>query len=250
MRTFGLIGYPLSHSFSKKYFTEKFQSLHLEDCAYFPFEINSVELLPGLIDGNPELLGLNVTRPYKESVLAMMHDIDPVATATRSVNTIKIIRGSKEIRLSGFNTDAYGFETSITPHLKNRHKKALILGTGASSRTVAYVLTKMGIDFTFVSRSGVQPASSYSEINARKMSEYQLVVNTTPVGTWPDSDAFPDLPYDALTPDHLLFDLVYNPEESLFLKKGKAQGATTLNGFEMLKLQADKSWEIWNTNRY
>jgi len=250
MRTFGLIGYPLSHSFSKKYFTEKFHSLHLEDCAYHPFEIESIELLPGLLESHPDLIGLNVTRPYKESVMAKMHETDAVATATRAVNTIKIIRGTHETRLSGFNTDAYGFENSIAPHLKNRHTKALILGTGASSRTVAFVFHKMGIDFAFVSRSGLPPALSYSEINDSVMAEYQVVVNTTPVGTFPDSDAFPGIPYDALTPDHLLFDLVYNPEESQFLKKGKAQGSAILNGYEMLRLQADKSWEIWNTNGY
>jgi shikimate dehydrogenase len=245
MRTFGLIGYPLSHSFSKKYFTDKFHSLHLDDCAYHAFEINSIELLPDLIRRNPELIGLNVTRPYKESVMAFLHSTDEIAASTRAVNTIRILRDANETRLSGFNTDAYGFETSVTPYLKNSHRKALILGTGASSRTVAYVFNKLGIEYAFVSRSGLPSSFSYTDLHAR-LSEYQVVVNTTPVGTWPDTNAFPGIPYDALTPDHLLFDLVYNPEESQFLKKGKARGAATLNGFEMLKLQAEKSWEIWN----
>jgi shikimate dehydrogenase len=175
----------------------------------------------------------------------LLHTTDAIAAATKAVNTIRITRQRNEIELSGFNTDAYGFETSIRPFLKRDHKKALILGTGASSRTVAYVFGKLGVEYAFVSRTG-KATLSYEQLNKEVISGYHLIVNTTPAGTWPEVNASPDIPYSFLSPEHLLFDLVYNPEESLFLSKGKAMGAVTLNGYEMLKHQAERAWEIWN----
>jgi len=245
MRNYGLIGYPLAHSFSKKYFAEKFRALRRTDCAYNNYELSSISGLPEIIRKDPCLLGLNVTRPYKESVFNLLNGTDPVAAATRAVNTIRITRSENQIRLLGYNTDAYGFETSLAPFLDSRHKKALVLGTGATSRTVAYVLGKTGIECGFVSRTGTS-GMTYTQLDERILSEFSVIVNTTPVGTWPDVQQSPDIPYQHLTAKHLLFDMVYNPEESLFLQKGKAQGSVTLNGYQMLTSQADKAWEIWN----
>jgi shikimate dehydrogenase len=244
MRVYGLVGFPLSHSFSKKYFTEKFLALNLSDCSYDNFEIPDLAKLPEIIQQLPSLAGLNVTRPYKEEVIDLLNDIHPLAATIRAVNTIQIVREEK-IKLKGYNTDAYGFEKSIGRHLNRRQRKALILGTGATARTVAFVFGKLGIEYAFVSRSSAT-ALSYSDLNAKLMADYPVIVNTTPVGTWPNTNEFPPLPYNELTPEHLLFDMVYNPEESRFLKNGRDRGASTVNGLEMLKFQAEKSWEIWN----
>lgn len=243
MKQYGLIGYPLAHSFSKKYFTEKFQREHIVDCAYENFPLVDIDELPILLQSQKALLGLNVTIPYKESVFKYIDKLDETAREIGAVNTINIAGG----KLTGFNTDVYGFMQSITRMLEPYHHQALILGTGGSSKAVAWSLKKMGIAFQFVSRNPEGPEEiTYAEAG-RQISQSKIIINTTPTGMYPYIDASPDIPYEKLTASHLLFDLVYNPEETLFLKQGKAQQAKIKNGLEMLQLQAEKSWQIWNT---
>ncbi|MBK9731929.1 MAG: shikimate dehydrogenase [Chitinophagaceae bacterium] len=243
MKHFGLIGYPLTHSFSKKYFGDKFQRENIADCVYENFPLVSVEEFPVLIQSQKDIIGLNVTIPYKESVMSFLEEIDETAREIGAVNTIRISDG----KLKGFNTDAYGFMQSIMKLLEPHHNNALILGTGGSSKAVAWSLKKMGIDFQFVSRhpSGIDEIS-YEVANA-DIRHCKIIINTTPVGMYPLVTAAPDISYENITPSHLLFDLIYNPEETLFLKKGKARQAKTKNGLEMLQLQAERSWQIWNT---
>ncbi len=250
MQLFGLIGYPLSHSFSKKYFTEKFEHEGLKDCMYENFPMENITGLPALIKSQKELRGLNVTIPHKQSVIPYLTDMSDEAKAIGAVNAIKIIHRSSPVAhelLTGYNTDAFGFENSLKPLLQSHHKKALVLGTGGASKAVAYVMNKLGIEFLFVSRkkSG-DKIISYDQLNDEIIGNNLLIINTTPLGTYPDISSFPPVPYEHISKKHLLYDLVYNPEETLFLQKGKEKGAAVQNGLTMLKLQAEKAWEIWN----
>ena len=259
MKKFGLIGYPLTHSFSKKYFTEKFEKEGFEDCVYEAFPLPNLSDLPELIKANPDLCGLNVTVPHKIGVLFYLDKIDPAAKAIDAVNCIKIVNqhpveaffsgelSTLKVRLEGFNTDAYGFETSLKPLLKRHHTKALILGAGGAARAVAYVLHKLGISYTHVSRRSIKKQLSYQQLTGDVIKDNLLIINTTPVGTSPHTEASPEIPYEFVTSKHLLYDLVYNPEETVFLRRGKEQGAAVKNGLEMLHLQAEKAWEIWNS---
>jgi len=247
MKQFGLIGYPLSHSFSAQYFSEKFFRENIHDCRYELFPIQNISELELLIKNNIFIKGLNVTIPYKESIIPFLTSIDNTAKEIGAVNTIRII-DNKNFILHGYNTDAFGFEESIKPLLKKDHQKALILGTGGASRAVAYVLKKLGIEFLFVSRNknGTNSILQYNELNRKIILTHQLIINTTPLGMFPNINEMPDIPYDFITKDHLLFDLVYNPSETLFMKKGIEKNASVSNGLQMLYLQAERSWQIWN----
>lgn len=242
MRLFGLIGYPLTHSFSGKYFAEKFKREGLSEHRYDLFSIPTIGELQDILDQHPDLCGLNVTIPYKEQVLPFLDEIDDVVTEIQACNCIKISNG----KLKGFNTDVTGFEISLKEQLKPHHKKALILGTGGASKAVEFVLRKLGIGFKYVSRKKTPNNFSYSELDADIISYYQLIINTTPVGTYPAVNEAPDIPYESLTTQHYLFDLVYNPAKTLFLQKGEEKGAVIKNGYDMLLIQADESWRIWN----
>ena len=247
MKKYGLLGYPLTHSFSKKYFSEKFENENI-DSAYDNFEIDSISKFPEIIQNNPELVGLNVTIPYKEQVIPFLHELNDSAQKIGAVNTIKIQRMGTEIKLRGFNTDTYGFENSLQALLKPEHKKALILGTGGASKALKYVLEKLGIEYISASIEELKENEiRYEDINEQMMQERLVIINATPLGTYPKVDTFPNIPYEYITEKHLLFDLVYNPEETQFLARGKAKGARTKNGYEMLLLQAKKSYEIWNS---
>lgn len=240
-KLFGLIGYPLGHSFSQGYFTEKFKSLGLHDHQYQNFPIADLSAFPELIAQHPQLCGLNVTIPHKQNIIPYLHVLDDQAAAVGAVNCIRIDNG----KLTGFNTDVDGFKMSIKPFLENHYERALILGTGGAAKAVAYVLRQWGIPFHFVSRQKGVDAVAYTDINADSIAHYKLIINTTPMGMFPDAAAAPELPYEALSPSHFLYDLIYNPEETKFLQLGKLAGAKTMNGMSMLRLQAEKSWEIW-----
>lgn len=242
MRLFGLIGKPLTHSFSKAFFTEKFTTEQITDCEYRNFELPSIEALPGLIKDHPELCGLNVTIPYKKDVIPYLQQATEVVQETGACNCIRIEDG----RLHGHNTDVTGFRQSLQSVLKPHHKNALVLGTGGSSVAVQYALKKMGIGYNLVSREQKQGAISYRQIDRNLIMDHPLIINTSPVGMFPHIDAAPEIPYEYLGAAHLLFDLIYNPQQTLFLKRGAAQGAATCNGYQMLVLQAEESWKIWN----
>ncbi len=242
IKQFGLIGYPLSHSFSKGYFANKFRQETITDCAYDVFPLEKIEDFELLCNKHKNLLGLNVTIPYKQSIIPFLDELHEEAKAIGAVNTIKFINGKK----IGYNSDCYGFEMSLKPLLKPHHTSALILGTGGASKAVEYVLKKLGIQFQYVSRNKNDKAISYDDVNSFIMHHSTLIINTSPLGMYPNIESAPEIPYDAITDQHLLYDLVYNPEETLFLKRGKEHGAQTKNGLEMLHLQANRSWEIWN----
>ena len=248
MKSFGLIGYKLGHSFSKKFFTEKFQNEELIDCEYVNFELDSINEFPELFKRNDHIFGLNCTIPYKQQLIPFLDEICEEAAGIGAVNTVKVVRQDNKLKLEGYNTDAYGFEHSFRPFLKEHHKKALILGTGGASKAVKYVLNKLNI--TYLSATTKEILSdgeiSYNKITPELLSEYLIIIQTTPLGMYPKTDTFPDLPYHSLTPNHLLYDLVYNPEETQFMIKGIERGATVSNGLQMLHLQALKAWEIWN----
>lgn len=247
MKKYGLLGYPLTHSFSKRYFTEKFERENI-DASYDNFEIDTIKKFPGIIKSQTELSGMNVTIPYKEQVIPYLDELNDSAREIGAVNTIKIIKGDKGIQLKGFNTDTYGFENSLKPLLKEYHKKALILGTGGASKALKYVLDKLNIKFISASIEELKEKEiRYEDIDETMMNERTLIINATPLGTYPRIETFPNIPYQFINQKHLLFDLVYNPEVSQFLQKGKEHGATIKNGYEMLLLQAIKSYEIWNT---
>ena len=244
MRQFGLIGYPLTHSFSKKYFSEKFQREGISDARYDTFPLESIEQFPGLVEQFPDLCGLNVTIPYKKAVIPYLDALDPAAEAIGAVNCIRRYNG----KLSGYNTDAIGFEQSLVPLLQPHPGKALILGTGGASFAVRYVLGKLGIPYTFVSRNSDRKGIlRYSDLGEQEMRDYTLIINATPVGMSPREQEAPDIPYEYLGSGHLLYDLIYNPERTLFLAMGEQQGARIKNGMEMLYLQAEGSWAIWNS---
>ncbi len=244
----GLIGYPLTHSFSAKYFAEKFQNEGIEGFTYENFEIPKIEDFPEVIKNNPEIVGLNVTIPYKEQIIPYLDELDEEAKEIGAVNTVKVIRTENGIKLKGYNTDIYGFRETLKPLLKMHHYKALILGTGGAAKAVEYVLKKIGLSVLYVSRN---PASekerSYEELNEFAVKDFPVIVNSTPLGMHPKVDACPALPYDYLSEDNLLYDLIYNPAETLFMRKGAEKGAIVQNGLGMLKLQAEKAWEIWNS---
>jgi shikimate dehydrogenase len=247
MKNYGLIGYPLSHSFSKKHFAEKFAALEIIDCFYDLFPLENINNFPQLLTKVDNLVGLNVTIPYKEQVLPFLDEIDADAKAIGAVNTIKINNG----KLKGFNTDVYGFKQSLLPIINKKYTKAtklkaLILGTGGASKAVFHALKQLGIDTKFVSRNPKNGQFAYHDLTKEIIASHQIIVNTTPLGTSPNIHAFPNIPYQFLTSSHLLYDLVYNPEVSAFLQKGLEQETTIKNGLEMLHLQAEKAWEIWN----
>jgi shikimate dehydrogenase len=243
MRLFGLIGFPLSHSFSKKFFTEKFENEQIANCRYELFPIATADEMPKLIVSNPSLCGLNVTIPHKLNVIPYLNAIDAAAKEIGAVNCISI----KQNSIKGYNTDAYGFTESLRPLLEEHHQKALILGDGGAAKAVKYSLNQLQIPFLVVSRNPDQNGISYEGITPEIIAEYQLIINTTPLGMSPNIESFPDIPYQFLGPKHLAYDLVYNPAETAFLNKAKTQGAKIKNGLEMLYLQAERSWYIWNT---
>ena len=259
MKKYGLIGYPLTHSFSKKYFTDKFAKEGYEDREYELYPLQNLSDLPELINDTHDLCGLNVTVPHKIGVMFYLDKIDPAARAIDAVNCIKIVNhqpveaffsgelSSMKVRLEGYNTDAYAFEESLKPLLKKHHQKALVLGNGGASRSVTFVLNKLDISYKLVSRRAIGKQLLYKQLTADVMKERLLIINTTPLGTAPNIEGCPEIPYQLLTSKHLLYDLVYNPAETEFLKRGKEKGASIKNGLEMLHLQAEKSWEIWNS---
>ena len=246
MKHLGLIGYPLSHSFSVKYFTEKFRREGITEFDYVNYPIQSVRELKPLLEEKEDLIGLNVTIPHKKEVIPLLDEIDPEAAEIGAVNTIRIKRSPGNIHLKGYNSDAYGFRESLIPLLGAGHSYALVLGTGGASKAVTYVLEQLGINFQYVSRTPPEGQLHYLDLCYAVMKKHTLIVNTTPLGTYPNTSAFPNIPYDLLTPDHVLYDLVYNPPETEFLRLGRQKGARIMNGHEMLVLQAEKSWEIWN----
>lgn len=248
MKHFGLIGYPLTHSFSKKFFTEKFRTENIDAC-YTNFEIQDIAELTAIIKENRELSGLNVTIPYKQQVIPYLDTLEGSAKEIGAVNTIRIIRHNENITLQGYNTDTWGFENSIKPLLKPHHKNALILGTGGASKAVKYVLKHSGIQFVSASTSaagkGDPAVIHYNTIDKKLMEKCLVIINATPLGTYPDVETYPPIPYEYITNRHLLYDLVYNPPITVFLEKGQAQGAIIKNGYDMLIGQALKSYDIW-----
>ena len=244
MKHFGLIGFPLGHSFSKKFFTEKFKQENI-DAQYDLYELANLLELENLLT-ETELYGLNVTIPYKEQVIQHLDELDDTAAEIGAVNVIKFIRKVGSLSLKGYNSDAIGFENSLAPLLKPYHQKALILGTGGASKAIDYTLRKLGITTTFVSRTAKPDSLTYDQLNEDILNKNLVIINASPVGTFPHADECPNIPYQFLTDKHLLFDAVYNPAETLFLKKGKEQKAQILNGEGMLTGQAIAAWKIWN----
>lgn len=242
-KKFGLLGKNISYSFSKGYFTEKFKKINFTHYSYKNFNVESIEQFPKIIAETKNLKGMNVTIPYKETVIPFLSKLSKNAKTIGAVNTIKI---SKNGTLKGYNTDFHGFKKSIKPLLKKHHQKALILGTGGASKAVAFALRKLGIEFDFVSRNPSEYELSYAELNQELFSEYHIIINTTPVGTFPDTEKCPELDYSLFTDKHIAYDLIYNPEETKFLRLAKENGATIKNGYDMLIYQAEKAWEIWN----
>ena len=247
MKRYGLLGYPLTHSFSKRFFTEMFEEENI-DATYENFEIDSIDKFPEIVQDNPEVVGFNVTIPYKEQVIQFLDELNDSAQQIGAVNTIKVKRSGENVYLKGFNTDTHGFETSLRPLLKDYHNKALILGTGGASKALKYVLEKLGIDYISASIEELHTNEiRYEDIDKQMMKERLLIINATPLGTYPKVDTFPTIPYEFVTKKHLLFDLVYNPEVTQFMARGKERGATVKNGYEMLLNQALKAYEIWNS---
>ena len=246
MRYFGLIGHPLSHSFSQKYFTEKFEKENIAGCQYNLHDLESINEFPDLIKNQKGLVGLNVTIPYKQDVIQFLDEMDDIATEAGAVNTIVVSGKEGKTHLKGYNTDVYGFVNSIKPHIQE-NAKALVLGTGGASKAVEFALNKMDIEMQFVSRTAKEGIMSYDDLTEDLVREHQVIINSSPIGMSPNVDQAPAIPYDGISSQHVLFDLVYNPLETLFLKKGKQNGAVTINGLKMLHLQAEKAWEIWNS---
>ncbi len=242
-KVFGLIGYPLSHSFSKKYFNEKFQKEGIENTVYQNFEIDNITLFKNVVK-EENLIGLNVTIPYKQEVIPFLDELHPAAKKIGAVNVIKL----KDGKLIGYNSDYYGFINSLKKLVKGslQHKKALLLGTGGASKAVKVALEDEGVSVQYVSRNKSEGIISYTDLNKEIIEVSDIIVNCSPLGMYPKVDACPDIPYSFINSKHILYDLVYNPEETLFMKKGKENGAVVSNGLEMLVLQAEKAWEIWN----
>jgi shikimate dehydrogenase len=242
-RVYGLIGKNSSYSFSKKYFTDKFVLGNLIECTYENFDLQNIEEFPNLIANNPDLKGLNVTIPYKETIIPYLNKLSKNAAQIGAVN---VIRFTKKGKLKGYNSDYYGFMKSLKPLLQAHHKKALILGTGGAAKAVAFALNQLQILYTFVSREEKAGMIDYDRINVTTFDNYHIIINCTPLGTSPNTSASPPIPYQFFTEKHIAFDLIYNPEETQFLKKAKKNGAVTKNGYEMLVFQAEKAWKIWN----
>lgn len=237
---FGLVGKNISYSFSKGYFAKKFSKMNLDDHSYENFDLPEISEF-SQIKTDPDIIGLNVTIPYKQDVIPYLNDLDSKAEKIGAVNTIKFGKNG----LKGFNTDAYGFQKSLEPFLQPHHQKALILGTGGASKAIAFVLDELNISHTSVSRKPGPKQYAYTDLTKEIMLEHHIIINCTPLGTHPDITAKPDIPYACLNDKHLLYDLIYNPEKTAFLKMGEVQGATITNGLRMLELQAEKAWEIW-----
>ena len=245
MDKYGLIGYPLGHSFSISYFNQKFADEGI-NARYMNFEIPNIENLIEVLDSNPELKGLNVTIPYKEKVMEYLDLISPEARAIGAVNVIRVTHEGNNIKLKGFNSDVIGFTQSIEPMLEKHHQKALILGTGGASKAINYGLKSLGLETVYVSRYRRPETICYEDITPEVVREYNVIVNCTPVGMFPKTEQCPNLPYEAMDENNILYDLIYNPDETLFMKRGAEQGANVKNGLEMLLLQAFASWEFWN----
>jgi shikimate dehydrogenase len=243
MRQYGLIGFPLGHSFSQKYFSEKFLQEHIKNAEFLNFSLPKVEDVENIFKDHPQLKGLAITIPYKKSIIKYLDETDDVVKKISACNCIKITKEKK----AGFNTDIIGFEKSFIKHLKPYHKKALILGTGGASVAVEFVLNKLGIAYLIVSRQPYGKAISYADVTNEILNEYSIIINCTPLGTYPDVQQAPLLPYNLLNASHYLFDLVYNPQLTKFLAYGKQAGCTIQNGYEMLVLQAEENWKIWNS---
>lgn len=248
MKTYGLIGYPLEHSFSAKFFNEKFQKEKI-DAEYLNFEIEHIFDLRRVLLFNPHLKGLNVTIPHKEAVIDFLDDVSPIAKKIGAVNVIKIERGFGDTygyKLKGYNTDYIGFKDSIAPLINPEyHREALVLGTGGASKAVCCALETLGVKWTYVSRTPREGALTYDTLTPETVADNKIIINTTPLGTFPNIEEYPTIPYEALSSQHLLYDLVYNPTETTFLKKGRQMSAATKNGAEMLELQALAAWDIW-----
>lgn len=244
MYKYGLVGRNISYSFSRKYFSEKFSREGIA-ATYENFDLKDIKKFPDLLVVNPRLKGLNVTIPYKQAIFPFLDILDPIAEEIGAVNTIKI---ENDGSLTGYNTDYYGFAEALKPHLTLNHTRALILGTGGASKAVNYTLKSLGIETRFVSRSPSKNALSYKDLSAEVMAAHTLIVNTTPLGTFPKTEDFPAIPVDNINSQHLLFDLIYNPPKTTLMQLAKEKGATILNGQKMLELQAEKAWEIWNKN--
>ena len=249
MKTYGLIGHRLGHSFSRNFFSEKFTRENLPDHEYRNFELDSIAEFPDIFEQQKNICGLNCTIPYKQQIMPYLDQIDGEAAQIGAVNTIKIDYADGKRVLKGFNTDLYGFENSLRPMLEGKHRKALILGTGGASKAIRFLFNKMGIEYLSATTKVDlgEKEIGYNRLDGQLMKEYLIIINATPLGTFPKVDTCPDIPYQSITSNHVLFDLVYNPEETLFLKNGKVKGAKTKNGLEMLHLQALKAWEIWNS---
>jgi len=243
MHKLGLLGRNISYSFSRNYFKVKFEKEQITNITYENFDIDDISKFPSIIKNTKGLKGLNVTIPYKQVVMPYLNDIDDTAKEIGAVNTIKIEENGK---LTGYNTDCYGFEESLKPYLKPHHKTVLILGTGGASKAIAYVLKKLGLSFHYVSRTpSAEVDFTYADLNETIIKQHDIIINCTPLGTFPNIENCPDIPYHAITNNHILYDLIYNPAETTFLKKGKEKNAITINGLKMLELQAEKSWSIW-----
>lgn len=242
----GLLGRNISYSFSRNYFSQKFEKEGLaNEYVYVNFDIQTIAEFNSIVKNNPDIIGMNVTIPYKEEIISFLDELSDTAKAIGAINTIKILPDGK---LQGHNTDYFGFTESLKPLLKSHHKKALILGTGGAAKAVAFGLESLNIQHQYVSRKSTENTISYQNINQSVMEEYFLIINCTPLGTSPNTEACPDLPYQYFNEKHIAFDLIYNPEETVFLKRARQKKAVTKNGYEMLVLQAEKAWEIWTTN--
>jgi shikimate dehydrogenase len=242
MKRFGLIGKTLKHSFSRSYFEKKFHELGIDDCIYENYELQSIDDLPGLL-GVPELAGLNITIPYKEEIIRFLHSKNKIVEAIGACNCIKVVDG----QLHGFNTDAVAFKNSLQKYLQPHHKCALVLGTGGASKAVQYALKELAIDYVLVSRHKKENQLGYEDVGEDTVTGHQVLINTTPLGMYPNVDQDPPIPYSALTKNHLLYDLTYNPPKTKFLQQGESRGAQVINGYEMLVAQAEESWRIWNS---
>jgi shikimate dehydrogenase len=240
---YGIVGYPLAHSFSPAYFKRKFTAQNI-DAVYEPFAISTLQEFTALLETNPNIKGLSVTIPYKEKIIPYLNQLDSIAGNIGAVNCISVREGV----LSGYNTDAPAFEQSLVPLLQTQHTHALILGTGGAAKAVAYSLKQLNIAFKKVSRRKSEDTITYEDLTREDIFNHKLIINTTPLGMYPNVESSPPIPYEALGSRHLLYDLIYNPEETIFLIRGKASGAGIKNGFQMLELQAEKSWEIWNSD--
>ena len=246
MKTFGLIGFPLKQSFSQKYFTEKFVNLSLS-AQYLNFSIPTINDLPSILAANPTIEGFNVTIPYKKDVIKFLHEMDETAKSIGAVNVVKVRYENNKPILKGYNSDIIGFENSLKKYITSNHTNALILGTGGASLAVEFALKRLGIEYIFVSRKALDEKTiSYSQLDRKTIEKHKLIINTTPLGMFPEIDFAPELPYNELSSEHLLYDLVYNPPITKFMELGAKYGAKTVNGLEMLHGQAEEAWRIWN----